>query len=102
MTVTPPAHRGAGYLKVLDNPRPKARVTRRELQFLTLAANGNTNMQIATWTGVGVSTVNTLLLKAYRKLGAADRAQAVAVAMALGLIRADEIRLPATIHGRQK
>jgi DNA-binding CsgD family transcriptional regulator len=84
----------AGYVRVLANPAPRAAVTRRELQFLRLAANGNTNAQIAAWSGVSASTVNTLLRKVYRKLGVSDRAQAVAVALRLELIRLDEITLP--------
>ena len=70
-------------------------LTRRQREVLLLAANGNTNARIANWLGVRPHSVAEILTVAYRRLGAADRAQAVAVALRLGLLSLDEIDLPA-------
>ncbi|MFJ8866739.1 response regulator transcription factor [Streptomyces sp. NPDC102473] len=70
------------------------RLTRIQRQTLVLAANGNTNGQIARHRGVTAHSVTEVLTAAYRRLGATDRTQAVAVALRLGLIRTDEIRIP--------
>lgn len=72
---------------------PAPRLTRVQRQTLVLAANGNTNSQIARWRGVTAHSVTEVLTTTYRRLGAADRTQAVALALRLGLIRLDEIRL---------
>ncbi|MCY0928350.1 helix-turn-helix transcriptional regulator [Streptomyces sp. H27-H1] len=69
-------------------------LTRRQIEVLTLAANGNTAAQIAAWLWVTPDTVNTTLQNAYRNLGVHDRAQAVAVALRLQLIPLTEIRIP--------
>lgn len=66
-------------------------VTRRELEVLRLAANGNTTAAMARWLGITPDAVNTRLRSVYRKLGARDRTHAVALAMARGLIRPEEI-----------
>jgi DNA-binding CsgD family transcriptional regulator len=77
---------------------PRYPVTRRELQFLRLAANGHTNRAIARQLGVSPDTVNSLLAKTYRKLGVADRTHASTVALRLGLLLLDEITLPARLE----
>ena len=61
-------------------------LTRRETEILHLAAEGRTGPEIAGLLMVSPSTVKTHLESAYRKLGARDRASAVAVAIRLGLI----------------
>lgn len=71
-----------------------ARLTRRQRQVLLLAANGNTNKAIARWLGVKQHSVAEILTVAYRNLGAADRAQAVAVALRTGELDLDDIALP--------
>jgi DNA-binding NarL/FixJ family response regulator len=56
------------------------------MRVLKLAIEGNTNIQIATQTGVSVHTVKSQLSTAYRKLNVRDRAEAAAAAIRLGLI----------------
>lgn len=87
----PPPHRSAHYAK--HPVQPRARITRRELQLLRLAANGNTNDMIARYLGISTHTVNGALRRLYLKLGAADRANAVAIALVRGLL------VPADIAG---
>jgi DNA-binding CsgD family transcriptional regulator len=69
-------------------------LTSRQRQVLLLAANGNTNAQIAVWLGITASVVNETLRRAYRTLGAADRAQAVAIALAVGELGVHQIHIP--------
>lgn len=69
----------------------RAHLTRRELEMLRLAANGNTNETIARWLGITSTTVNHGLRRAYAKLGANDRTHAVAIALVRGLIAPKEI-----------
>jgi DNA-binding NarL/FixJ family response regulator len=59
----------------------------REIDVLTLVAEGLTDRQIGSRLGIGETTVKGYLRGAYEKLGAADRAQAVAIALRGGLIR---------------
>lgn len=69
-------------------------LTRRQRQVLLLAANGNTNAAIADWLGITANTVNEILGRAYTTLGAADRAQAVAIALAVGELGVHQIHIP--------
>jgi LuxR family transcriptional regulator of spore coat protein len=69
-------------------------LTARQRQVLLLAANGNSNGQIAVWLGVTANSVAEVLTAAYRRLGATDRAQAVAVALAVGELGVHEIHVP--------
>jgi DNA-binding NarL/FixJ family response regulator len=72
----------------------RAYITRRQVDILRLAANGNTNRAIARHLGVGEETVKTQLQTSYRKLRAKDRTQAVAVAIRLGLLSMSDVVLP--------
>jgi DNA-binding CsgD family transcriptional regulator len=69
-------------------------LTARQREVLLLAANGNTNQQIADWLGITAHSVARLLAYAYRRLGAADRAQAVAIALAVGELGVHQIHIP--------
>ncbi|MEU0847694.1 helix-turn-helix transcriptional regulator [Streptomyces flaveolus] len=69
-------------------------LTARQRQVLILAANGNTNTEIAAWLGIQPNTVNHTLRRAYATLGASDRAQAVAIALAVGEIGIHQIHIP--------
>ncbi|WP_282790866.1 helix-turn-helix transcriptional regulator [Streptomyces sp. CC224B] len=69
-------------------------LTARQRQVLALAANGNTNQQIAAWLGVSAHSVAEILTVAYRRLGAHDRAQAVAIALAVGELGIHQIHIP--------
>jgi DNA-binding NarL/FixJ family response regulator len=92
-------HRGEGYLHsevtgpVLGRLAADARLagrgsnlTPREIQILETLAEGHGNRQIAADLGISEETVKTHLKRLYEKLGAADRAQAVAVALRQRLI----------------
>lgn len=69
-------------------------LTARQREVLTLAANGNSNATIAAWRGVTPHSVAEILTAAYRRLGATDRAQAVAIALAVGEIGIHQIHIP--------
>lgn len=69
-------------------------LTARQREVLLLAANGNSNADIAAWRGVTAHSVAEILSAAYRRLGASDRAQAVAIALAVGELGVHEIRIP--------
>lgn len=61
-------------------------LSEHELEALKLAANGLSNREIAAKLIVSPGTVKTYLHRAYEKLGAHDRAAAIAEAMRRGLI----------------
>lgn len=69
-------------------------LTLRQREVLLLAANGNSNAAIANWLGVTRHSVAEILTAAYRRLGASDRAQAVAVALAVGELGVHQIVVP--------
>jgi LuxR family transcriptional regulator of spore coat protein len=69
-------------------------LTARQRQVLLLVANGNSNAEIAAWRGVTPHSVAEILTAAYRRLGASDRAQAVAIALAVGELGIHEIHVP--------
>ena len=62
-------------------------LTARELEIMQLAADGLTGRRIAARLVLSPATVKTHLANAYAKLGAPDRASAVANALRHGLIR---------------
>lgn len=70
------------------------KLTSRELECLTLVAKGSSNAQIASLLGISIAGANFHVSNALRRLGAANRAHAVAVAIANGLIPADVAREP--------
>jgi two-component system nitrate/nitrite response regulator NarL len=61
-------------------------LTPREREILLLTADGRSAPDIALHLQMSPSTVKTDLLSSFEKLGVCDRAGAVAVAMASGLI----------------
>ncbi|MFE1111295.1 helix-turn-helix transcriptional regulator [Streptomyces rochei] len=69
-------------------------LTARQREVLVLAANGNSNRQAAAHLGVTPHSVAEILTAAYRRLGATDRAQAVAIALAVGEIGIHQIHIP--------
>ncbi|MEU9578756.1 helix-turn-helix domain-containing protein [Streptomyces chilikensis] len=85
----PPPH-GGGHAP----RRIPTSLTSRQREILILAANGNTNADIANWCDVTPHSVTEVLTSAYRRLGARDRAQAVAIALAVGEIGVHEIHIP--------
>jgi len=70
----------------MRRPEPGTVLTAREVDVLRLVATGHSNKQIAVTLGIGESTVKTHLLKAFEKLGVADRTRAVTLAMERGLL----------------
>ena len=73
-------------------------LTDRQREVLLLAAIGNTNAQIGAWLGISAHSVSEILTAAYRRLGAVDRAQAVAIALAVGEIGVHQIHIPSQQH----
>lgn len=73
---------------------PTPYLTSRELSVLRLAANGNTNRTIGRHRGVCEDTIKTQMRSILRKLHVDDRAQAVAVAICVGLISRDDVNIP--------
>ncbi len=64
----------------------RAALSPRERDSLRLVAGGSTNKEVAAELGVSEETVKTLLGRAFAKLGARKRAEAVAEAQRLGLL----------------
>lgn len=73
---------------------PRTYLTTREKDALILAANGKTNAAIARALGLNVETVKSRMQSILRKLRASDRTQAVAVALRLGVLEMDDIKVP--------
>jgi len=65
---------------------PSGPLSRRELQVLTLIAQGNTNKQIAEQLGISVRTVETHRERVMRKLNAQGTAALTKWAISLGLV----------------
>jgi len=92
-------HAGHGYLqpeitgplirRVVADERVAAErstITAREAQILEAVADGRGNKEIAATIGIAEDTVKTHLRRLFEKLGASDRAQAVAIALRQRLI----------------
>lgn len=78
-------------------PPPRGTVTERERQILRWVREGKSNQQIGTVLGISPLTVKNHIQKILRKLGAGNRAQAVAQALAQNLIDpADRLSVGAT------
>lgn len=69
-------------------------LTARQRQVLLHAANGNTNAAIGRRLGIHRTTVDRHLSEIFRALGASDRAQAVAIALAVGELGVHQIHIP--------
>ncbi|MGH2629873.1 MAG: response regulator [Actinomycetota bacterium] len=66
---------------------PKATpLSKREREILQKVADGSTTRQVATELGISPHTVKTHLERIFEKLGANDRAQAVAIAIRTGIV----------------
>lgn len=75
----------ARLMQRLRSPSPDV-LTAREVEVLQAVARGRTNAQIGRELSIGEATVKTHLLRAFVKLGVADRTHAVTVAMERGLL----------------
>lgn len=67
-----------GRLRAVPDPEDDARLTRREMDVLRLLATGSTNTRIAHRLVISESTVKSHVKSILRKLGASNRAEAVA------------------------
>ena len=74
--------------RLADRLREPARpeLTGREVEVLALVARGLSNADIGKELFIGEATVKTHLIRAFAKLGVADRTAAVTAAYASGLI----------------
>lgn len=66
---------------------PAVELTKRELEVLAGMSHGRSNAQIGAELFLSEDTVKTHARRLFRKLGASDRAQAVAIGLRQGLIR---------------
>ena len=71
-----------------------AALSPRRHHVLRLAANGHTNAQIGRELDIRPRTVDRHLAEVYARLGARDRAHAVAIALAVGELGVHEIHIP--------
>jgi DNA-binding NarL/FixJ family response regulator len=69
-----------------DRPRGRASLTRRQREILQLYADGQSTARVAKRLGLGTETVRTHTKATLSRLGATDRAHAVAIALRSGLI----------------
>ncbi|MGC4897189.1 response regulator [Micromonospora sp. DT31] len=84
-TVLAPSVAGRVFRHLRD-PRPVS-LSPREIDVLGLVARGLSNGEIGLRLHITEATVKTHLLRAFAKLGVADRTAAVTTAMAAGLLR---------------
>jgi DNA-binding NarL/FixJ family response regulator len=75
----------AAVRRTSDDPRLSA-LTERELEVLRAVATGLTNAEIAQELQLSESTVKTHVGRAFAKIGARDRVQAVIIAYDVGLV----------------
>jgi DNA-binding NarL/FixJ family response regulator len=68
-----------------DTPRSTP-LSKREREILQKVADGSTTRQVASELGISPHTVKTHLERIFEKLGANDRAQAVAIAIRTGIV----------------
>jgi DNA-binding NarL/FixJ family response regulator len=71
--------------RAAEDPRLRT-LTERELEVLRVVATGRTNGEIAQELHLSESTVKTHVSRAFAKIGARDRVQAVIIAYDIGLV----------------
>ena len=74
--------------KIYETRKGSKGLSTREAEVLKLAAKGGNNREIATEMGLSENSVKMFLKRAFFKLGAANRAEAVQLAVRRGLINA--------------
>lgn len=75
--------------RLMDRMRAPAEeaLTAREIEVLSLVAQGTSNKEIARQLHISEATVKTHLVHVYSKLGVADRTSAVTTALQRGILR---------------
>jgi len=73
--------------RLLDDDPPITPLTPRQLEILTYVTRGLTNKEIATTLGIRVDSVGQNLSAIFTKLGAANRAEAIAIALRKQLLK---------------
>lgn len=73
--------------RAVEDADPAPPLTEREMQVLTGMSRGRSNSEIGKELFLSEDTVKTHARRLFRKLGAADRAQAVALGFRRGLVR---------------
>ena len=73
--------------RLLDDDPPITPLTPRQLEILTYVTRGLTNKEIASTLGIRVDSVGQNLSAIFTKLGAANRAEAIAIAMRKSLLK---------------
>jgi DNA-binding NarL/FixJ family response regulator len=82
----PPARRNGNVLQFYAVAPSSRDVSDRELQVLTMVADGFSNKEIASALGISVHTVARHVTNVMRKLSASNRAEAATRAIRSGLI----------------
>lgn len=77
----------AGLSDGRGGPERRARLSAREIEVMTLTADGHSAREIGRRLNLSATTVKSHLRNSYAKLGVSDRAAAVAESMRLGLLR---------------
>lgn len=85
-----PSPQGGG-----PEPSPALNLFPQHLELLRLSANGRSTPEIAEALFLSRHTVNDYWREIYRRLGAKNRENAVAIALVRGLVRPDEVELRA-------
>lgn len=85
--------------RLRDYPRrnltdPRTYLTRRQREILVLVANGHTNRSAGERLGIAEDSVKSQMQLTLRKLRVHDRAQAVAVSLALGVLDLEDVVIP--------
>jgi DNA-binding NarL/FixJ family response regulator len=73
-------------VQLVERPGGEAPLSPREVELLQKIAYGATTKEVADQLGISFHTVKTHLERIFEKLGANDRAQAVAIAIRQGLV----------------
>lgn len=82
----------SGGVSPAKDSRSGPLLTERELEILRLTARGLTNAEMATECGFSPRTVRGYLESLFAKLGVANRTEAVAAALRLGVISVSDLR----------
>ena len=77
----------AEVLKMIAEGTPEPTLTERQTEVIDLLARGFTNSEIAKFLGISPDGVNDHIRGILRKLGAANRTEAVAIALRKHLLK---------------